>query len=197
MSAVKFKNPNAPATAPQLELFNKILAERGYSTVEHFAEGTTIKQASEAIDNAKTLGKAQPAAKPSLLEMAAAIEGKANHCTECNDTGIWDWDDDGADPETGAPIMRPLYCKCPAGQAEKSPVQVACDTHNAQADHTITMAGKVVASAPITTTPPELNDADWKIIRGALSCYFAEADGDPESWDLAARVEGYLKAKGL
>lgn len=70
MSNVKFKNPNAPATDKQVAFYNVLAAERGLPTIPAFTDGTTVKDASEAIDALKELPKAQA---PSLTEMAAAI----------------------------------------------------------------------------------------------------------------------------
>lgn len=46
-------------------------------------------------------------------------------CTRCNDTGVEDYDDDGIDTDTGAPIMRPVRCEC-IRQAERT-VRAALD----------------------------------------------------------------------
>jgi hypothetical protein len=132
------------------------------------------------------------ASAPSLVELAAQIgkPAKTYNCTMCSDTGIAEEKDIGWEPECGT-IYKTYYCQhCETG--------LAMDQQAAPAIHEIHMfGGKIVASAPITTTPPKLSDADYVIIRGALSCYFGEADGEQESWDLAARVEAYLKGKGL
>ena len=76
-STVKFKNPGAPATAKQLAFYNALAAEHGLPAVATFAEGTTVKDASEAIDALKGLPKGMqiPEPKQSLTDMAAAIAG--------------------------------------------------------------------------------------------------------------------------
>jgi hypothetical protein len=57
-------NTAAQPTERQLRFFNDLAAERGIPAIEHFAPGTTRRQASEAIDGMLALPRVQQPRQP-------------------------------------------------------------------------------------------------------------------------------------
>lgn len=164
--SITCKQPNAEPTEKQLAFFNTLMAERGYPTIEAFADDCTRQGASDAIEAAKTLpkqGKGQP--KPTMDALVATLGVEATDYQLVGDA---------------KPSLMDLAAQI-TGQAPAAPDPATEGVQIVRVKH---------------VAKPEFTDSELGVLRAALTIVISETDGQPVEFDLHDRIDAYLTAKG-